>query len=457
MGISTQQSINELYSLFSSIFITFPHTSLQNSYLELFKSPFNYTKTFEKTKEKSSLLKQPGVLQSMLDLLTELIQREDSIHALNHSNSQENINFFLWDKRSEEKSSFKHFLRDEKFERIFIVLDLVTTVLENDLAIFIIKHSNLRTFNNNNEQLPLIYLIVWQQHEEEMRINEMIKNILFIFVNSIALNYPRKNVQVMARLVNILSHVMNLNEYSNETEYPSYKNNSKSLVQEILKAIESSTYYNIGLVTSVAEHLRSPLTRMLLVNHFVQKIHNTCMPISLEVPFDLIRKKEFLKFNNILIPKTVNNEKYPVIDVNKQASQFEVNQRSYLKLLRIYAESVNNYYCIQAGLIEIKSSNRGEEVKKTHSAVPLVNQFNFDNFEEKIKETNLDELVELRKVDLTFKKQISIKLSKESCEFYLREINNFYLLSKLIKKCHEKFGAKFDDWMNLIYKMEVKD
>lgn len=448
LGISTQQSITELCSLFNNILMTFPHSSLRSSYLQLFESPFNYSKASRKSKGTA----EPGVLHSLLNLLSDLMKRDNSSGTLNQSSSQDNMNnFFLWDKKNEERSSFENFSREEKFERIFIVMELITTLLENDLAVFIVQNSKMPEFIKNNEQCPLIYSILWPQHDRVIGINLLIKNIVAVFVNSVALSYPRNNIQVMARLVNLLSHVINLCEYSSKAEFPCYKSISISLVQEIIETAEKSAYYSIELVTSVAENLRSPLTQMLLVDQVIQKIHNTDLPISLTVPFDLICGKKFLQFKNSLAPKINNLEKYPIIDADKKATRFEVNQRCYLKLLRIYAESVNSYHRIQAALIEVKTQQKEE------SCTPLDGSktFNFDNFDEKIKNVNLNEKVKLREVDLSFKKQIKIKLGEGSLEFYHKEIKHFYLFPKLIKKCHEKFGSKFDDWTSLMKQMEV--
>ena len=448
--------LSELHSLFTSIIATFPPPStcsngkdtLRNSYLKLFKLPFKVFGIRVASPEQ-------GIFHSMLELLSDLIYHGRTKNVVEQSSNKDKlINFFLWDAHKKEKSSFINFQRSEKFERIFLVLDLLVQVFENDLAMFIVKCSNKLPLNIKNEQTcPLVCLVLWKKHESLSILNSTIKSIITIFINIIALNYPSHNIQVISRLLNVVSHVLNLNEYPEDTiDYPSYKNNTLNLVHEIHKTIENSVYYNMELIVSVVEKIRSPLIQMLLVNQVLENIHKVSRPISLEVPFDLIKMKEFAKFKNVTRAVTKSEDKYPIYDPKIAVKPLEVYQKCYLKLLKLYADGINKYYQIQAVLVEAKKHDLAEEEEVVTIIDPQ--PFDFANFEEKLAEVDLSEKVKLRQVDMSFNRLVHINLSKSACSFYLNQIKYFWLLIKLIKICRQKYGGKFDDWMKLIDEME---
>jgi hypothetical protein len=56
---------------------------------------------------------------------------------------------------------------------------------------------------------------------------------------------------------------------------------------------------------------------------------------------------------------------------------------------------------------------------------------------------------------LRFKKLVAIKLTIESCLFYRNEMKHLILLTKLIKKCHEKYGEEFTEWMKFVESLNI--
>lgn len=446
----------ELYSLFTSIIATFPppaacvqgQDTLRNSYLKLFQLPF-------KVYGIRVISPESGILQSMLDLLYELMfhcdTSKDVAKAKKQASDQEQqTNFWLWDEQKKEKSSFINFPRDEKFQRIFLVLDLLTEVFENDLAMFIIKYSNkLRSNIQNEKTCPLVCSVLWQRHESLTAVNSTIRSIITIFVNMIGLSYPTRNIQVVSRLLNLVSHVLNLYEYPEDSiEYPIYKNITLDLVREIQKTVENSIYYSMELIVKVAENMRSPLIQMLFVNQFLENIHKVSKPLSLEVPFDLIRKQEFKKFKNVQGAVVERDGMYPLHDAKGTSEPLEITQKGYLKLLRVFSGAVNSFYQIQAVVVETKKHELGgEEVVVSADSEP----FDFAKIEEKLTEVDMNEKVKLRQVDMSFNKLVHIKLSKATCTFYVNQIKHFWLLTKLIKTCAQKYG----DFMKLVDEMEA--
>lgn len=370
-------------------------------------------------------------------------------HHQRPSLSQDMLNnFYLWDAQNEERDAFKNFPRDEKFQRIFVVLDLLTHVFESDLAMFIVKFSRrLRSSIGNENHRPLICEIVF--NESVLIVNATIKNIISLLVDMIALKYPKENIRILSRLLALITQITNLHEYPDETfAYPSYNNLTMDLTRTVQKTIESSRYYSIELYAEVCEKLRSPLLQMLLVNEILTKIHGNSQPVSLKVPFESIRKKEFLKFKEAKETVLKSCEKFPTLDPKHKQKRCEVTQQSYLKLLLLIATAVNDFYRIQSAVKEI---NRN---KSETASLPVQNQPDFTSFPEKLPEViDLNEETSLRSCD-SFKKLVHIKLTIETCEFYRNEIKHFMILPKLIKKCSEKYEEKFSEWMKLIKEMD---
>lgn len=396
----------------------------------------------------------------MLELLTDLMFHNEETQVIKQTrremNDQEHLNnFYLWDALKNEKSSFTNFSREEKLDRIFLVLDLIIQVLESDLAMFLIKYPNkLRSSIQDEKTRPLICSILWKRNESLSVVSSSIKTIISTYVNMVGLSYPKQSVQVISRLLNLVSHAVNLYEYPEDTiDYPSYKTNTVDLVREIQKTVEKSVYYSIDFTVNIAKNMRSPLMQMLIVNQFLENIHKVSMPISLEVPFDFIRKKEFAKFKNVLKSVVKNDKKYPHPDPEATVQPMEVTQKDYLELLRLYAGAVNSYYRIKAVLVEAKKHELGgEEVVVSVDSEP----FDFAKFEEKLADVDLNEKVELRQVDMNFNKLVHIKLSKETCGFYMKQIKHFWLLIKLIKTCRQRYSGKFNSWMELVDEMETE-
>ena len=94
---------------------------------------------------------------------------------------------------------FNSFDRSDKFNRIFVVLDLLLRVLESDLSIFMIKYSSRLSSSLSSEtRSPLIATVVWQNFDDININNSTIKLIIKIYVNMVALDYPPNKIQIIS-------------------------------------------------------------------------------------------------------------------------------------------------------------------------------------------------------------------------------------------------------------------
>lgn len=255
----------------------------------------------------------------------------------------------------------------------------------------------------------------------------------------------------------MVATVLNVHEYPDETfEYPIYKQLTMNIVREIKKTLENSVYFNYNVFVNAIEHLRSPLLKMLLSNELLLHFEPCSSSISLQNVYNLVRNSSFLTYkeskNNQKL-SIVNSMKYPVFDKKPKLEKRLFIQKDYLKLLKLYTESTIDYYRINDGVKELNMSATVENVPNTKST-PIQNTYNFDNIAEGIENVDYDEEFTPRGVELNFKKLIHIKFNKDACLFYREQIKNLLLLNKVIKQCSIAYGAKFDDWMILVNKLQ---
>lgn len=389
----------------------------------------------------------------MIDTLNELIHYKDDKKLKTKVIDQEKIfNFFYWDQQCQQELSFGNFARDEKFERIFMVLDLLTRAMESDLAMFVIKYSHNLHLSINGENGPLIRSLFWEA-EAELTINSSVKEIISNLIKMLGLNYPASKVQILSRLLNLIIQTINLDDYNGEKfEYPKYSPTTSSVADEIYRTVETSVHYSLNLVIRVADAIKSPLIRMLFIKKSLETIHKSPLQVSFSVPYDLIRNKSFAKFKkeDFAVQKE-NNEKYPVFNARLKSDCFTVTQSKYLELLRKFTEAIDSVYHVKESLSEItKPKQDSRKVAEKTSK-----KFDEASFLNDLKIIELDEKLNLRVVDLKYKTHSHITMSMSTLDFFRIEFSNLLKLTKLIKQCHQKLPGKFDAWKSFIKDIEA--
>lgn len=457
--------LSSLHHLVCNIFQKFPSCQWRKFYLTLVQSPIKVSKI--KNEPASKL----GIFHIILNLLNDLIyQREDS-KIVEKRKSDSEINIYQWMAQENEKSSFINLPRVEKFERIFLVLDALGALLEQDLAVFMIKcMGKLSSSITNSSHRPLICTVIWKDYESFTAINETTKILISIYAEMIALRYPRANVKIIARFLNLISHVVNVIDCPNENSIPNYGNCNINLARELFNRLEQSTKKSHNFYIDAIDNIPSPLIKMLLATEILQNLHKSKFaPLSLSVPCNLILKKEFLKFNSteMLEGESMSDEKYPAPSQTlsqtntRRAIKAEITENCYLKLLLLLSSSINHFYGTVSSYRELQklSSSTSEftadDMKPENCAAhsPLLSS---QSSSSSLDNVDLNEEVSMRRVDLSFKKSVHIKLTMETCFFYRNEMKHLTLLTKLIKKCHEKYGEeRFREWMKFVESMNI--
>lgn len=204
------------------------------------------------------------------------------------------------------------------------------------------------------------------------------------------------------------------------------------------------------------QNIRSPLIRMLLANFLYSRITKIESKPSLTIPFNTIKRREFESFVDKPTAKhTRGSEKFPKYDEKKKVKMFLIVQSDFLRLLLIYAESVNSYYRISTAVTEIRNLSPHSSPMQ-EKIIVTAKPFDEATFLKAINCVDLNEKVNLREIDLKFKKMVHIRLTKDTCCFYRDEIKHFYWLNDIIKHCHEEYGAKFDDWRKFTKTFETE-
>ncbi|XP_070489754.1 uncharacterized protein [Chironomus tepperi] len=444
---STNFVLSELHNVFITILNTFPPCHIQDSYLRLFTSPVKI----------EGLPERKQILPTIFDLIHDLIYINDNPKLDESIKIDFNKNFYMWDLEHSENASFSKLSRNDRFNRVFMVLDLLVRVLEYDTAMFVSKYSHQFASTINKKQTkPLLCSVIWKEYGNLMSINATVKNIISTFVVMTALKYPVEKIRVISRLLNLIINVINMYEYPEETiQYPVYKAYTSNLVNEIQKTVESSVYYSMELYIDVIENLRSPMVRMLLANQVYSKIIGQNLPISLNVPFKAILNRDFQKFSKStkVLVEQKKDETYPRFDAKKTAKKCRVTQDNFIKLMMLYSDAViKNYHLIDI-INEIKQAQEcSSDVEMKYQ--PTISKF--ADFMKQLESIDLNEKVSLRTVDLHTQNLVHIRLTKDNCTFYRNEIRNVPLIIKLIQKCHQKYDSQFDEWLKMVDEMQRK-
>lgn len=183
-----------MHNLFVTILDKFPPCLVRDQYYLLFKTPMK----IEGIERKDQLF--PSILQQLNDLI--FLNNDEKRNQCDKNSSIKDIpfNYYTWELNSNENVKFKDLPRTEKFERLFLILDVIVRILEYDTSIFIIKHSHKFATSINNDRIkPLICSVIWKEYESVVIINSTMKMLISIFVAMVALEYPDSKIRIMSR------------------------------------------------------------------------------------------------------------------------------------------------------------------------------------------------------------------------------------------------------------------
>lgn len=155
---------------------------------------------------------ETGIFDTILCMLEHTLQHntttgDKSGPSLDSSSMNDSLgmgNYYMWDSKHKRIYSFDALHRDEKMHRIFVILELLVGLLENDLAMWIICYPLKKNVTMEKlHKMPLIGFVLWQTIIPG-QITKKIKNILKLFVICIGIGMPQRFIDIIAVSINQL-------------------------------------------------------------------------------------------------------------------------------------------------------------------------------------------------------------------------------------------------------------
>ncbi|XP_039451078.1 uncharacterized protein LOC120430048 [Culex pipiens pallens] len=289
-----------------------------------------------------------GLLKVVLFLLETCVESDPAAGRL-HKTASSNMTsmmatFHQWEMENNQKYDFDLLSRDERFERLFIVLSILVKILELDLSMWILRHPHKTKENMQKDtRKPLLVSVLWNEHSTVGEVNSFVRRIVTLYVNVVALRFPKEDVRVVARLLSVIGTTINLSEiqYDGTVDYPCIKDNTRYFVRQISRQVESSPYYSMSLCLRAIEQMRSPLIRMILVDdllhRFNHQLDSSAGPCAASYLKHLVKgrwRSCAVDDGALQQPSDLPPERYPFLDRRRtRKSAHEIGRTQYVNLL----------------------------------------------------------------------------------------------------------------------------
>ncbi|XP_053665814.1 uncharacterized protein LOC128714958 [Anopheles marshallii] len=294
-----------------------------------------------------------GLLRNVLHLIEHNIEteREPANHPglrkrmtkrsqMNEDDEMHAYNYNTWILTNRLCYDFNKLSREERFERLFAVLQILVKLLEMDFAMWILRNPT-KTQQNlcNPSRSPLVAQLVW--NGDHGSVNLFIKKLFHMFINMNVLQYPEDDIAVVSRLLNIVTVAVNLSEFQHnegQIQYPCVKDNSLHYARQLWKALESSGYFSIPLCLSTIRSLRSPFLQLHLAEHLLQKFNRSLNLRNVRSFFQLLLNRGWLDCATDEPSDGSDHSAsiYPVFNTHRtRLKTCEIYQQQYVDLLLI--------------------------------------------------------------------------------------------------------------------------
>ncbi|XP_053674434.1 uncharacterized protein LOC128724737 [Anopheles nili] len=267
-------------------------------------------------------------------------------------------NYNCWMSQNRQCYDFDQLSRDERFQRLFAVLQILVKLLEMDFAMWILRNPT-KTRQNlcNPSRCPLIARLVWEG--DYGSVNLFVRKLFQMFINMNALQYPAEDIAIFARLLNLVTVAVNLSEFQHNDgliQYPCVKDNSEYFARQLLKTLESSDYYSVALYLRTIHNLRSPFLRLRLSEQLIRKLNGLSRLSNVREFFQQLLKRAWLECDEELPPDTAGRPAITYAVLSKQRTRTkasEIYRQQYVDLLYIGCRAYCDMYQIPAYFREI--------------------------------------------------------------------------------------------------------
>ncbi|XP_062541463.1 uncharacterized protein LOC134209498 [Armigeres subalbatus] len=322
-----------------------------------------------------------GLLKVILFLLEQSVECKASQDGTSlcktlSNNERSLANFYLWEQENTQKYDFDLLTREDKLDRLFLVLQILVKILEYDLVMWILRHPhNAKENMFNSSRMPLIAVLLWNENSTVGEINPLIKRIIVLYVNVCAVHYPKTAIQTLSRLLSIIGTAINLTEiqYDGSVEYPCIKQKTNYFAQQIMRQLEISDYFSVSLCLRAIEQMRSPLLRMLLAGELLQK-HT---PLTINIPSAASYLKHLVKGDWKAFPKDnppeavspAGRDRFPLLNHQQQRQSVqEIGRTQYVNLLLIAFQAYMQVYPLKTYFQGLKPPPEPAQIASTSYA-----------------------------------------------------------------------------------------
>uniref|UniRef100_A0A336K8C2 CSON000208 protein n=1 Tax=Culicoides sonorensis TaxID=179676 RepID=A0A336K8C2_CULSO len=324
-----------------------------------------------------------GIFKFLITSLEQNIKHTDKDNeAHKHSMDINDMNFATWEEHDKPTFDFAKNSREVQLKRTFIILNLIVKLLEDDLAIWILKHPrHIRATFKCDEKKPLIASLFWTGNKE-CEVNSEIRRVIEIFVNCVYLNYPSDDLNVLSRLLNLIATCINIcelptiKEKTSFIQYPSINEKSELFVKELKRTIDDSPHFSLSLYVKILNTLRTPYVIMLLSDQMLNRVSPQLSRDAMKYGKFSVMNKILATFNtkiwctmktrdemDVSMNSTHFVEKYPVLPLKPTRKKaFEVFQEDFLSILLSHLKSYMEIYRLHNLFNSIKSPAASQNI-----------------------------------------------------------------------------------------------
>ncbi|XP_052859655.1 uncharacterized protein LOC128266907 [Anopheles cruzii] len=244
-----------------------------------------------------------------------------------------------WYLNNQQKYNIDLLPREDRFRRLFMVLQLLVKILEMDLAMWILRNP-LKARQNlcHPSHCPLVAQLVW--NGDTGSVNLFIRKLFQMFINMTALEYPDEDIVILARLLNLVLVAVNVSEFQHNEgmiQYPCLKKNSNYFAKQLWSTIELSAYYSVRLCLNTIRHVRAPFLKLSLTEHLIRKLQGPVHPMNVQGFFQHLLDRNWEECGDE-VPSDSSSSRdgpvYPVFDRHKKRTRSsEISSQQYVDLL----------------------------------------------------------------------------------------------------------------------------
>jgi hypothetical protein len=120
-------------------------------------------------------------------------------HAKAGPSTYKESTYNKWEsKLDDSKCDFNLLTRDDKLQRLFLVLNVLVKILELDMAVWVLKYpQKTKFYMEEKAKKPILARLLWGD-DSSGHATPMIKRIIDMFVNAVSLDYPKRDVKALA-------------------------------------------------------------------------------------------------------------------------------------------------------------------------------------------------------------------------------------------------------------------